>query len=363
MNHVVLLGNGFDLAHGLKTSYKDFLLWYLKKIAESVEQNHFYEDDVIKITFNEGNDFGSVYISHRKPEIKKGSLSNSPESLLDLLKFHNYVVEKKSILITELISHITDSKWVDIESLYYSIIIRIYKRMIKEKSNTTNQDLINLNKSFHQIKTELREYLISLDIDSHFQPYEEIIEHFIKIEKKLNLDINDRILFINFNYTETMKFYLSYLGNNIIINHIHGKLTDSKHPLIFGYGDETDSHYEEIERLDNNEFLKFMKSFGYARTSDLQNVISFINAGEYETYIMGHSCGLSDRVLLKDIFENIYCKKINIFYYEQDQQSNDYTTKYMDISRHFSLDKKSIMRVKIVPFEHSQPLINSKSRF
>lgn len=235
--------------------------------------------------------------------------------------------------------------------------------MIKEKSNTTNQDLINLNKSFHQIKTELREYLISLDIDSHFQPYEEIIEHFIKIEKKLNLDINDRILFINFNYTETMKFYLSYLGNNIIINHIHGKLTDSKHPLIFGYGDETDSHYEEIERLDNNEFLKFMKSFGYARTSDLQNVISFINAGEYETYIMGHSCGLSDRVLLKDIFENIYCKKINIFYYEQDQQSNDYTTKYMDISRHFSLDKKSIMRVKIVPFEHSQPLINSKSRF
>ena len=28
MNRLVLIGNGFDLAHGLKTSYKDFIQWY-----------------------------------------------------------------------------------------------------------------------------------------------------------------------------------------------------------------------------------------------------------------------------------------------------------------------------------------------
>jgi len=28
MNRLVLIGNGFDLAHGLKTSYKNFVLWY-----------------------------------------------------------------------------------------------------------------------------------------------------------------------------------------------------------------------------------------------------------------------------------------------------------------------------------------------
>lgn len=27
MNDLYLIGNGFDLAHGLKTSYNDFLLW------------------------------------------------------------------------------------------------------------------------------------------------------------------------------------------------------------------------------------------------------------------------------------------------------------------------------------------------
>ena len=30
MNRIVLIGNGFDLAHGLKTSYKNFIDWYWK---------------------------------------------------------------------------------------------------------------------------------------------------------------------------------------------------------------------------------------------------------------------------------------------------------------------------------------------
>ncbi len=30
-DRLVIIGNGFDLAHGLKTSYKDFIRWYLKE--------------------------------------------------------------------------------------------------------------------------------------------------------------------------------------------------------------------------------------------------------------------------------------------------------------------------------------------
>ncbi|MBO7224693.1 MAG: hypothetical protein J6V35_02135 [Bacteroidales bacterium] len=28
MNRIIIVGNGFDLAHGVKTSYKDFIEWY-----------------------------------------------------------------------------------------------------------------------------------------------------------------------------------------------------------------------------------------------------------------------------------------------------------------------------------------------
>ena len=31
MNRIVLIGNGFDLAHGLNTSYKHFICWYLNQ--------------------------------------------------------------------------------------------------------------------------------------------------------------------------------------------------------------------------------------------------------------------------------------------------------------------------------------------
>lgn len=32
-NKLFIIGNGFDLAHGLKTKYEDFLLWYLQKVS------------------------------------------------------------------------------------------------------------------------------------------------------------------------------------------------------------------------------------------------------------------------------------------------------------------------------------------
>lgn len=46
MNRLVIIGNGFDLAHGLKTSYKDFINWYweqrvleLKGVSSSISED------------------------------------------------------------------------------------------------------------------------------------------------------------------------------------------------------------------------------------------------------------------------------------------------------------------------------------
>ena len=36
MNRLVLIGNGFDLAHGLKTSYKDFIDWYWEQRVDEL---------------------------------------------------------------------------------------------------------------------------------------------------------------------------------------------------------------------------------------------------------------------------------------------------------------------------------------
>ena len=55
-----------------------------------------------------------------------------------------------------------------------------------------------------------------------------------------------------------------YLSNKkkIEIKHIHG---DLEHPesVIFGYGDELDRDYKDLARLNDNEYLRNIKSIKY----------------------------------------------------------------------------------------------------
>lgn len=60
MNRLILIGNGFDLAHGMKTSYNDFILWYLKKCFEEAYRKGSYSDKLIQIVENRGYGFGSL---------------------------------------------------------------------------------------------------------------------------------------------------------------------------------------------------------------------------------------------------------------------------------------------------------------
>lgn len=41
-----------------------------------------------------------------------------------------------------------------------------------------------------------------------------------------------------------------------------------------------------------------MKTYWYLRTNNYQKLIDFVSSNDFEVYIMGHSCGLSDKTLL-----------------------------------------------------------------
>lgn len=49
MNRLIIIGNGFDLAHGLKTSYCDFIHDYLINCLVFAERNFNFKDDLIEI--------------------------------------------------------------------------------------------------------------------------------------------------------------------------------------------------------------------------------------------------------------------------------------------------------------------------
>ncbi|MCX6236532.1 MAG: AbiH family protein [Bacteroidia bacterium] len=354
MNKLVLIGNGFDLAHGLKTSYSDFLLWYLNEAFKSLNRikssNSIatHEDKLILLT----------------PIIRSSGYSIL-ESLADFNKFinNNHITLKiKNDFAKAIIYQTTNNKWVDIESLYYSSLIKIYKKQKTSGTFLTTNEIVDLNESFTFMKSKLKEYLGAFKIKPTIN--EEIKQHLVQElinDQKAVIDCNT--LFLNFNYTDTIELYKDSLPNSNFseVNYIHGNLKDESNPIIFGYGDEMDTYYEKIEQLNNNEYTKNIKSFDYLKTSNYQNFSRFIDSSPFDVYIMGHSCGLSDRILLNSIFEHKNCVKIKIFYYQKTKDENDFFEKTQEISRHFRPINKGRMRKIIVPYEDCVPLTIFKS--
>ncbi len=118
-------------------------------------------------------------------------------------------------------------------------------------------------------------------------------------------------------------------------------------PIIFGYGDESDPQYQQIEDSGENVFLEHIKSFSYFKTDNYNRLISFIDSDIFDTCIVGHSCGLSDRILLNTIFEHQNCRKVEIFYHKLNDGSDNFTEITQEISRHFKPQNKGLMRRRV----------------
>ena len=138
------------------------------------------------------------------------------------------------------------------------------------------------------------------------------------------------------------------------INHIHGELDNDKNPIIFGYGDEMDEDYKMISNLNDNSYLKNIKSIRYLETDNYRRLLQFIDSAPYQIYIMGHSCGNSDRTLLNTLFEHKNCVSIKPFYYQKDDGSDNYIELIQNISRNFN--DMRLMRDRVVNKSYCQPL-------
>jgi len=121
--------------------------------------------------------------------------------------------------------------------------------------------------------------------------------------------------------------------------------------MIFGFGDELDPTYREMEQQSINGFFDYTKSFWYLKTLNYRNLLRFIQSGMYQVYILGQSCGLSDRTMLSMLLKHSNCKSVKIFYHG-DNDKNNYTDITHQLGRQFS-DKDS-MRNVIVPLPLSE---------
>lgn len=386
MNRIIIVGNGFDLAHGVKTSYKDFIEWYLGKVVEELktkkvelevqkEKNGnkcgvcIYEDKLLNICWG-GDSGGAISVINQIIDrVKKEGNIVVIRNEYDILK-KNY-----SPLFERIIKDVENKGWVDIETDYYELL--------KDYALNKRGDVKQLNKELSCIENKLIKYLDKVE-KGYFSP-NPIIKTFGEEIKKMiyeNIDPRDvsikyhrssrnkeqdkqdkqnRVVLLNFNYTEIADKYIENENDGFSVIHIHGKLND-KGSVIFGYGDELDKKYKEIEELNDNEYLEKVKSVKYLEKDNYRKLLNYIESEPFQVYIMGHSCGNSDRTLLNTIFEHENCVSIKPFYYAyKDKEGNDrdnYTEIVRNITRNFNA--KQLLRERVVNKTYCKPLPQSE---
>jgi hypothetical protein len=333
-SRLVLIGNGFDLAHGLKTSYKNFIDWYMCRSFTAFKTEGNYADQLISIT--------------TKYSGKRSTYTDEPRETSEVLACINRDDQQSITFISKFLKSIVrlqGTGWVDIEREYFNELKKRF-RSNDTLEETRKIQVEKLNSDFSYIIELLTEYINTVNDDVRFCKNLSFDSAAKNFTKAFQTDEKVPVTFLNFNYTETLAKYV----HDTEVIHIHGRAEDPKgNPIIFGYGDETDAAYQEMEDSDDNAYLEHIKSFAYYKTPNYRRLIDLIDSDEFETYIFGHSCGLSDRVLLSEIFEHKNCKSIEVFYHRRSDGSDNFKEVTQGISRHFSHTKKGLMRRRIKP--------------
>lgn len=275
MKTLYIIGNGFDLYHGLDTSYKSFGL-YLKS-----EYNPLYDQLLVF--------FGLPDLS--EPDSEIDPLWKDFENSLSLLDVDTVFEEHSGFLASPGASGFRDRDWHAFEI---------------EMERVVNDLTTNLFEAF-------RKFILKVKYPEH-----------CKIKGKLLLDRHAN--YLSFNYTETLQRY--YRIPDAKIAYIHGDARGDE--IVLGHGVDPQNFipdgptppeglceegYERwIEYMDDQYDYSFESgkhalqtyfSESFKPTEDIiQTYITFFNGLESvdQIYILGHSLGDVDIPYFKKIF-------------------------------------------------------------
>lgn len=309
MIKILVIGNGFDLAHGLPTKYTDFL-HFLKCFADvaysnqklAIEKFHILEsdsEDVIKEKRKNIYDY-TIELNHL-------SYPLIPQDLLQFL----FINSTKNTLIKYYQTKLkkTSENWIDFEKELEQII-KDYKLFFDNpKLYPLKYEYIQIwgeknNKMvfWNKIKRELTKLQNCLKI------YLSFCLDFSKIEsypEEIYRKNFDRLL--SFNYTDTynkiaeIKSYNKIVNNNI--HFIHGTVDN----IVLG-----------ISNIDSDDFetIYFKKVFQRFQQHTGINYADWLNENEDKSVtFFGHSLDSTDGDIIKKLI--LESQQTTIYYYNQ----------------------------------------------
>ncbi len=326
--NILVIGNGFDLYHGLKTGYYDFVKYaektkynenlFIKYFVKVINENDGWIDceGEMEYLINLFQTFLKSLVQNNGREIDEVNISNYD---LEILKYFDFVISQSGYnLVSEKITfkkgYIDPKKFIEIIRSDLEVLIEVFKNYLKEV----------------------------------------VVLKDIKIRSRQLLEIKFDYV-VNFNYTDTCKLYKV---NDDDIFYVHGSIKDEN--MVLGIKDSNDEDLDFV--YFKKYFQRVQKHTGLLDRTRFapSNIPKVLSDGSYSynltvVYFFGHSLSNTDGYIIRDL--EVLAGRIVIYYRNQE----DYENKVVNIISVFGkrralelLDSKKITFMELdIAIEYS----------
>lgn len=289
MKRILVIGNGFDLAHELLTSYFDFLYACCLITGDTFEGRE-YIDGVLSPYNKEKFTISNLVKQRLKP-------------LEEKIKSNKWI---KYFLVN---IHRLKPTWVDLE------------REIQEACKYISENHIPVDNKYEPLVTNGK--LDAVKLKDDLADLKEILDLYLSIATSTGKKIYYKELLeylpdyvVSFNYTNTYTKIYNYTSN---VDYVHGELKKDNSPstIVLGFN-STDSVDSDIFYA---EYLKYFQMVKNKITVEIFNAIKSFKGDNYELMFFGHSLDKSDSDILLPLIEK--AKKVTIVYYSDSAMSTN----------------------------------------
>lgn len=316
-NNVLVIGNGFDLAHGLPTRYSDFINFvktdrtispgatnvYLAEFNSLVENNGFIKyflhcEKELSGWIDFEKEIGNII------EIFNNLFGMEQSSfLLDGLKFSKCdYLTINTIVKFQFADFMHTQEMIKFDRKYFSNIYGLKKEVIRKKLQNELDELIKAMQLY---------FLFFIEI------YNPEID-FKNIKKIDQINEIEPFYIVSFNYTDTYKIY-DIPEENVF--HVHGSL--KKNNMVLGVNDDDPKNLDFI--YFKKYFQRIQKLTGYI---DIPNTFFDENSHFREPPVIhfyGHSLDKTDEDIIKSLF--LESHKLIVYYLNPE----DYAQKVVNL--------------------------------
>ena len=379
MSNILIIGNGFDIYHGLPTRYNDFLFlaenWnsFIEKYNNSTASGE--KDDLIDVRLNDG------WLSNDSLDDFARNKNIFDE---DRIKYLNDKITTNAWIKYFLYIKFKGNGWVDFEAEidkvlhnleYFFNVLPGYAESNRIASMDIDSEIIKSARMFLPLINDRYQCNYFGVIRASDVEPSKLETHRLYLIEKLKIELNVlneclRIYILEFvesikcnTYSEQVKA----LGDVKLLNFnytytykkVYGNLRSEHHPIhgdcinggmVLGIPDDA---FEE-----NLEYIYFVKYFQRIQKRAGNFYKDWIRKPSPETqtmsdvphqvYIMGHSLAYTDKGVLQDFFKNDWIRKITVFYHNQDAYENIVINLVRMFGKDFVIDQIGIERICFV---------------